>query len=196
MPKLLIDLDRTLFDTPRFVQTLWEWIGQAYEIDAEAARANQQIYFTYVEDMYSYDFFAHIAELDIDGADLTQRAREHFAGTTFLYDDAPDFLAMTADMDRAILTFGEKKYQDFKLMFCPELNGLDVYNTMRPKREFIRANYPDQSVALVDDKLLVGALPENTRFIHVDHGQAQPAVEYDQYVSVNSLSSIQKEWLQ
>lgn len=196
MPKLLVDLDRTLFDTPTFVQALWEWIGQTYQIDAQAARNDMRAHFSYVEDMYSYDFFAHIAEIGIDKADLIKRAREHFANTTFLYDDAPDFLTHTAEFDRAILTFGEQTHQQFKLMFCPELDDIPIHHTMRPKREYIEEHWPGEPVTLIDDKLLVGKLPETTRFIHVDHEQERPVIKHDGYISVNSLASIQKEWLQ
>lgn len=193
----MLDLDRTLFDTPQFVQTLWEWIGQTYELDdAQMAKESGKAYYTYVEDMYSYDFFAHIAELGINNADLIQRARQDFSDRTFIYEDVPDFLAMTAGLDRAILTFGEKTYQQFKLMLCPELNDFTIYSTMRPKREFIEAHLPDQQVILIDDKLLANDLPETTRFIHVDRQQEQPVLEHQEYVSVNSLSFIKKEWLQ
>jgi hypothetical protein len=173
---------------------LWEWIGQAYHLDdAQTAKESGKAYYTYVEDMYSYDFFGHIANLGISKSDLITRAHEHFAAVTFLYDDVLDFLAMTAERDRAILTFGEKTYQQFKLMLCPELHGITVHNTMRPKREYIQEHLQAQPVILIDDKLLVHELPKTTRFIHVDRKQVQPIIMHGTYIAVNSLASIKKE---
>lgn len=191
---LLIDLDRTLFDTTLFVQKLWDWIEQTYGVDAEASRYGMKQYFTYVGEMYNYDFFKHISELGIDGKDLTRRAQAELTGL-FVFDDAPEFLKATKDFDRAILTFGADNYQQFKVSLCPELSGLEVHKTQGYKHEYIETHWPNQPTLLIDDRLLEPALPSVTRFVLIDRTQQQPVIEQENYRSINSLLSFQKEWL-
>jgi beta-phosphoglucomutase-like phosphatase (HAD superfamily) len=192
--KLLIDLDRTLFDTTLFVQTLWDWIEQTYGISADASRYEMKQYFTYVGEMYNYDFFKHIADLGIDGNDLATRARAELTGS-FAFDDVVEFLRATKDLDRAILTFGADNYQQFKISLCSELSGIDVHMTQGFKHDYIETHWPDQSTLLIDDRLLEEALPSVTRFILIDRTQKQPVIEQGNYRSVNSLAQFDIEWL-
>lgn len=195
MRKLLLDLDRTLFDTTLFVQTLWDWIEQVYGVDAEASRYGMKQYFTYVGEMYNYDFFTHIRELGIDGAELTKRAQAELTGS-FVFDDVEEFLQTTKDLDRAILTFGADNYQQFKISLCPELSGLEVHMTQGFKHDYIKTHWPDASTLLIDDRLLEEGLPSVTQFVLIDRAQAEPTVDQGNYRSINSLSSFQEEWLQ
>ena len=195
MRKLLIDLDRTLFDTTLFVQTLWDWIEQTYGVNAESSRHGMKQYFTYVGEMYNYDFFKHIADLGIDGNDLTRRAQAELAGL-FIFDDVAEFLGTTRDLDRAILTFGADNYQQFKISLCPELKGLDVYMTQGFKHEYITEHWPDQPTLLIDDRLLEPALPSVTQFVLIDRAQTSHVVEHGNYRSINSLVAFHEKWLQ
>ena len=193
--KLLLDLDRTLFNTPLFIRTLWDWIEKTYGVDAATSRKNMKSYFRYVGDMYDYDFFRHIAELGINTDDVVRRALHDFKAEVFIYSDVAAFLKNTMDIDRAILTFGNDDYQQFKLSFCPELAGMSVHTTRSYKSEYIKKYWPSTPTILVDDKLLVGTLPNNTNFIHIDRVQTRPVIEHDTYVSVHSLADIKQEWL-
>jgi hypothetical protein len=193
--KLLLDLDRTLFDTPLFVQTLWGWIGKTYTIDAVASRENMKSYFSYVGDLYDYDFFSHVTELGIDTKDLVSRALHDLKGEDFIYNDVETFLENTANHDRAILTFGNDSYQRFKLSFCPVLKDIPVHTTQLHKSEYIQDSWSAQPVVLIDDKLLDGTLPDDTHFIQIDRSQGVAVVDHGTYKSVPLLTDIKKEWL-
>lgn len=195
MSKLLLDLDRTLFDTDLFIRTLWTWIGQAYGVDIQAARANQGTYYRYVGDMYDYDFFRHIQDLGIDKQDLITRVHQELKQSHFLYPDVAAFLELTHDLDRAILTFGNEPYQSFKLSFCPQLLELPVYMTLEQKPGYIQAHWPDIATTLIDDRLLAGSLPSTTTFIQLNREQELPMIEHDSYRAVNTLELVRKEWL-
>lgn len=195
MRKLLVDLDRTLFDTTRFVQTLWDWIEQTYGVNADAARYEMKQYFTYVGEMYNYDFFQHIHELGIDGEELVKRAQAELT-ESFVFGDVAEFLQSTAGLDRAILTFGANNYQQFKISLCPELSGIEVHMTQGFKHDYIKTHWPDQPTLLIDDRLLEDNLPTITRFILIDRAQARPVIDQGNYQSIDSLSSFRKEWLQ
>lgn len=195
MSKLLLDLDRTLFDTDLFVGTVWSWLGKTYGVDVQAASAGRSSYYHYVDDMYDYDFFRHITDLGIDKQDVIKYAR-HELKTSFIFPDVEPFLEFTSDLDRAILTFGNEPYQSFKLSFCPQLLDLSVNMTLEHKSAYIQAHWPGSPTVLIDDKLLAGTLPDTTRFIQLNREQDIPVIEHENYKIVNSLAHIRKEWLQ
>lgn len=194
-PKLLLDLDRTLFDTGLFIEILWPWIGSAYGIDIAQAKARSGDYVRYVGDMYDYDFFSHMAALGIDGQQLIGRAQTELGGTSFVFDDVQPFLDSIQTLEPAILTFGTESYQSFKLSLCPQIASLPVYSTLVHKNDYILEHWPDQPTVLVDDKFLAGSLPLTTTYIHLDRGQAVPVIEHDIYYSVRCLTDIRQEWL-
>jgi len=196
MSKLLIDLDRTLFDTASFVDSLWSWMAAEYGVDSEKERERgKQQFYNYVGDMYDYDFFAHIQDLGIDKDDLDKQVRQVLR-PSFEFPDVEEFLERTADADRAILTFGNEPYQSFKLSFCPQLLGLmPVYMTTQSKPGYIESHWPGEPTILIDDKQLAGTLPETTRFIHLDRMQEASIVEREGYLAVNSLAAISRERL-
>jgi len=193
--KLLLDLDRTLFNTGLFIEMLWPWIGSAYGIDVVEAKARSGDYVRYVGDMYDYDFFSHMTVLGIDAQQLMGRAQQELGKTSFVFDDVQLFLDSVQVFAPAILTFGNEPYQSFKLSFCPQLASLPVYSTLVHKNDYILEHWPNQPTVLVDDKFLAGSLPAATTFIHLDRSQAVPVIEHDIYCSVRSLTDIRQEWL-
>lgn len=192
--KLLLDLDRTLFDTMTFADTLWSWLEQAYDIDA-TERAHMREFFRYVGEMYDYDFFAHMQSLGMDRQDVTLRAQQELDRAAFVYPDVDAFMDQTAELDRAILTFGNEPYQSFKLSFCPQLLELPVHITSGLKSQYIRENWPDGNVVLIDDKLQTD-WPAIAKFIQLDRTQDAAIIEHDGYMTANSLTHVKKEWLQ
>lgn len=184
---LLLDFDRTLFDTARFVERLWNWLAKHYGIDAEHEKSRVAEFSHHVGDMYSYDFFGHVAALAIDGQSISRRAHQELADENFLYPDASAALVLSPQ----ILTFGNEPYQRFKLDFCPELADIKSTIIEEPKELFIARTLPDTPVVLVDDKLL-RTLPPNLRFVHLDRQQTSDIIDHDKYVSIKSLEHLRR----
>lgn len=189
---LLLDFDRTLFNTNKFYEAVWRVLAARYGVDPDVEITRAQDFYTYVDDFHDYDFFAHIDALRIGSkAEVSTVLKAELMGIDFLYPDAQDALRLKHRYELSILTFGNEPYQRFKLGFCPELQDVPTRITLMRKGDYIRGHNAGQEVTIVDDKQLVGTLPEHVRFIHLDRQQFEPVLHHDTHTSISSLSYLE-----
>lgn len=163
---LLVDFDRTLFDTGRFFVDVWQFAASLYDIDAEAERRRAGQFHTMYGDWYDYEFFDHVAAAAGEAFDreaFMAAARRALVGN-YLYDDVTAEIISLIDV---ILTFGNEPYQSFKLSLCPELAGIEPRITLRRKGEYIRDTFTGPTV-LIDDKMIGGEIRPPARFIRIE----------------------------
>lgn len=188
-PLLLVDFDRTLFDTGAFVEALWSAISELYGVNKahELTRAKQ--FYEYQGQWYDYDFYRHLStipEIPQNTSVFEAAIRTRLSGDDFLFPDASGLI----DAIDAIVTFGNEPYQRFKLSFCPQLHRVPTYIIQTGKGDFIRQRFGERPAVLVDDKRLETELPPSVQFIHLNRGQAQALVVHDAYASANSLDIV------
>ncbi len=181
MPKLLVlsDLDRTLFDTARFFDNIWEFASRTYGFDVEQERARAPEFFRYTGDLYDYRFFEHLrssAGAAYDEADFIAKAQAKLGGT-YLYDDITPEAIRLID---AIVTFGGEEYQSFKLSLCPEHDGIDRHIVLQSKGEYIHDTFDRPSV-LIDDKHLENEILPPATFIWIDRSTVAEGTLSDGY---------------
>ncbi|MBC7512055.1 hypothetical protein H7142_00125 [Candidatus Saccharibacteria bacterium] len=165
-PLLLIDLDRTLFDTDKFIVAIWDFAEVYYGISADKERARASNYYDHYGDMYDYKFFDHLQAVAGSGysrSEFIAAAAAKLSGN-FLYDDAT---IEVIDLIDAIVTFGNRDYQTFKLLLCPQLASIERHFLLEPKGQYIRRIFA-QPTLLVDDKHLDGEIHEPCVFVRID----------------------------
>ncbi len=163
-----LDLDRTLFDTELFANTLAELSAQLIGISPVIFK-DEMIHYKVGQDdgLQYYDYFGHMAShtMQIHGTIRTQLVDAlRKANDSYVYEDAVLFLEKlhSQHVQSFILSYGEERYQRLKYEVSPELHSLEVYVTLQDKAEWLATNYalPNTGV-LVDDKDAYGTLPSN-----------------------------------
>lgn len=186
---MLVDFDRTLFDTERFVGVLWKTLGAHYGVDGmkELSRV-QDFYYERGTVPLGYDFFSHLAAIkSIKDSETTVEAilRNSLRSEDFLFEDAR---SLYDDIDE-IVTLGDRKYQTFKLSICPDLVGIRTHIIQESKAGFIKRQYLRPTL-LVDDKHHEHELPESCNFILINREQQDEIVNHGNYHSVRSLKYV------
>ncbi len=167
-----MDLDRTLFDTDKFVKVIWDFAERYYGIDAAAERGKAPDYFTYHNEMYDYRFFDHLR-----AATGKKYNKEQFVSAAktglpggYLYGDVT---TAVIDLIDAIITFGNQEYQMLKLALCPGLKNIDSHYLLEPKGPYIARTFKQPSI-LIDDKRLEGEILAPCTFVRIDRSGARP----------------------
>lgn len=191
---LLVDFDRTLFDTDQFSQAWWQWLAKTYKVDAARELGRFEDFYTYVGEWRNYDFFAHIGDLSLPQPvdEVLAAGRHALRGRDFRYADSSVVDRLHAPRDVELVTFGNAPYQQYKLSFCPMYDeGWVKHIIEEEKGDFIARTYGGRPTILVDDKMLAGSLPVTSEFIHLDRAQDRPVVIHDTYRSINSLNELE-----
>lgn len=189
---VFVDLDRTVFDTPKFFEAVWDAVGSICGVDTSAPRARASAYYTYNGDLYNYEFFAHLQAENIR-CTAQQLVAELRGPGRFIYDDvvpAWPFLATLAEPQ--ILTYGGTDYQQLKIACCPELDRVGVVTVLEPKAAYFSREMPGRQVLLLDDKDLAGELPSSVRFIQVRRGDDAGITRGHGQVAINSFAHIKE----
>ena len=185
-PLLLMDFDRTLFDTDAFFDALWRLVADEYGgIDADHEKARKGSFLTYVGDLYDYAFHRHAADVlgdRYEEAALDALVKQRLSGK-FLFDDATPEVIGTIDR---IVTFGNEPYQRLKLSLCPEIEGIRTHIVHVPKGGFI-AELFDVPTILVDDKPIQSEINPPARFIWLDRSATADVGSDDGFVAISSL---------
>lgn len=168
MPKVLVlsDLDRTLFDTGKFFDEIWEFAADMYGINADFERSRASEFYKMYGTSYDYHFFDHIRYAvgdEYDQKKFTEAAAHRLSGR-YLYPDVTDTVIESLD---AILTFGGSEYQLFKILLCPTITHLKTHITLLPKGTYIANTFAKPSV-LIDDKPIGSEIVPPAQFILMD----------------------------
>ncbi len=191
-PILLVDFDRTLFDTDRFTTACWQAITKKYKVDGQAELANVASHYTEISGLKYYNFQSHIAAvLSVPPWKVTEAIRPALKTQNFVYDDAKLLFRWQRKYPVRILTFGATWHQQYKLSFAPQFKDIPVDITLQPKGKFIAEKFKGSTGWLIDDKYN-GGLPDGFTEIHLVRTAQTPIEKNDGKITVNSLKSVQE----
>ncbi|HSE61048.1 MAG TPA: hypothetical protein VLA88_01995 [Candidatus Saccharimonadales bacterium] len=152
---VFVDFDRTLFNTELFQRLCWQEIGNAYNVDVEAAHAQMPAWYHQVGDLHYYSLDEQLAAMFTQDTpdEIMATIRPKLASMAFSYPDAKEVFAwQKAGYEVHIVTFGEEWFQNTKRSFVPELAELPFHITLEQKGSFIASNFPDATGFMIDDK--------------------------------------------
>lgn len=194
---LVVDLDRTLFDTNRFTHDVAETLEAAFHINARHFIHDiPNHYLQTGANLRTYDLFAHTAHLALD-AD----AVEHCLLSTlparatppsgYMYPDAPGFIsflqAAPEVQNLSILTYGDTRTQRIKFTLSQAVLGaIPSVITQSPKDVYLRTQHESGRGIIIDDKHIEN-LPPNFTHIFIDRETAAAN-------AYHSLSDVQSAW--
>lgn len=185
--KLYIDFDRTLFDTARFVVDRDRVLRQKFGI--EIKQSDTKKFYRYVDDLYLYDFYEHMANygLSMDDIDAKLKPELKKIRQTYIYSDAKKIIN---DFDFSVLTFGQQKYQELKFELTPELGSKEKIVVLEHKDEYLTRERGAERVALVDDKLEAARQHPLVDFIHLERSASMPLWQDETGLHINSLTQL------
>lgn len=190
--KVFIDLDRTIFDTAKFFNELWDTVGELSGTDIAQPKARADKFRVYQGDLFNYEFFRHLeAEgLVVSEQSLVEKLRQP---GRFVYKDVvPAWPYLATMAEPQILTYGGTDYQHLKIACCPELDNVTVVNVLETKADYFKRELPGVPALLIDDKDLAGELPVSVTFVQVRRNDDAEVTRHHGYVAVNSFSYLEE----
>ncbi|GAC1369806.1 MAG: hypothetical protein NVSMB39_2030 [Candidatus Saccharimonadales bacterium] len=208
---VILDFDRTIFNTARYYQDFLDMVGEAYGADFTASLDAAQQAEKY------FDPFAHCLSQGVDYETVkTQLLAYHdrkYEGaadmSSYLFADAVELIqALQADpnITVGIITTGTSQSQEFKLSQCPELNDIprEIISENKGRRvrrdleEFNSVHFDGAAYArfaLVDDRedVLAQIDPHpNHKLFHIVRpgSKYQPTGNRSDIVKISSLTEI------
>jgi hypothetical protein len=176
-PLILLDLDRTIFDTAQYVAEMPSLLmGYTQKTASEISE--------YIPSMLSgerdklhradYDDFVHFLGMNFD--EFSDAITGEAVMNHYLYDDAKYLVSWLKhnNLDFEILTFGDPKVQQIKLSITPFLTGINASVIDTLKNAYIKNTLGNAiSGVLIDDKP-DQQLPQGWTEIHIDRKAEQP----------------------
>lgn len=164
---LLVDFDRTLFDTDRFTHACWQAIEQLFGTSAKKALKEVERFYVVDGDYQYYDFKAHIASMvGVPAEKVLEDIRTILEKQNFVYDDTDCVAGWTKAYEVSILTYGQTWHQLYKLSFAPQFKGIPVLVVLEPKGQYIARKFKGKRGWLVDDRYN-GGIPDGFIEIHL-----------------------------
>ena len=164
---VVIDLDKTLFPTWKFIDDLARELETGFGINEEWFRRHVHVAHTPgVDGLRYYDFFAQLEALGFNGDEVEAHVLKYMRGKDYVYEDVPAFLSFLRQDVRPdsviLLTYGEQRFQKLKFDCAPSLKDLSFVATLKPKRDYFNTYLKGRRGIVIDDKLIIG-LPSNFR---------------------------------
>lgn len=165
MPKVYLDVDRTLFDTNKFDALRWQFLEGKYGVSAEKERARQREFYVELGGAETYDLAAHMACLGIDADEVRDALRRsELADGRLEYTGVGKLVEWLGQHGSvALLTFGFEADQELKLALCPSLRDVETIITLETKNKFFMQN--SEPAVLLDDKPIGESLPPHVTFV-------------------------------
>jgi hypothetical protein len=190
-PLVIIDLDRTLFETDRFFDDFCRCLEEHFHVDVGKIQAEYRDFYEHGEnDLRHYDFFRHLATIGLKASDneVEERLIEALSSNGYLYDDAEPFLDFLKphNLEVLILTYGEERFQRLKYRCVPALGGYAFTSTLRPKPEYIANNFVGRVGVIVDDQSIPD-VPEGFQSVWLQRGHRGEDV-------YSSLDDVRSHW--
>jgi hypothetical protein len=208
---LFIDVDRTIFDTDRFVVVLWEAIGKTYGIDSQAELNKLQSYYVYLSSeeksqaraglkpLSHYDFRSHVESV-VKGHladDVVANIQAILAKHNFVYPDTRAILQLVNKNPSLVLKFLTLEQEWYQLVkrkqiinSLPQLNNFAWHVVQEPKGEYIARVFPGTKGWLVDDK--AQQLPKGYKLLWLQRKEARPILLTDGKITINSLNVVEE----
>jgi FMN phosphatase YigB (HAD superfamily) len=176
-PLILLDLDRTLFNTARYVEDLPSLIsGYTQKTVAEITDYIPTMLTGERDKLHRADYDDFVDFLGISFNEFDEAIREEAVFDHYIYDDARHLIDWLKENNREfqILTFGDPKVQEIKLKISPFLNGIGYTIIESLKNQYIESQLAGRYGCLIDDKP-DQALPTGWTEIHIDRKAPDPA---------------------
>ena len=176
-----LDLDRTLFRTGVFDEQRWKllakWYPDIISLDIESTRQSE--FYVHRQELYFYDFSAHMNSLNIDTSEIYERLRtSELADGRLEYDGVRklvEWLRMRGNV--RVLTFGSEDYQSLKVALCPSLYDVEIVITGDEKGMYFRSlDTSTKNVWMIDDKPIRN-LPRNIQFVQANMDGELPTTQ-------------------
>jgi phosphoglycolate phosphatase-like HAD superfamily hydrolase len=188
---LLLDLDRTLFDTARFMPAMWQAIAAQYSLNYEHQMALVPHFYRAMGDYRYYDLKVHLQDLGMDAEEVIDKVTPVLQKQDFIFPDVSELKEWQKrpDYEIRVLTFGPEWVQSFKLRFAPEIAQLPLDMILEPKNEFIARTYPRQGGLLVDDKRNP-QLPPSFKEVWLNRDHTMQNAQESGMICINSLNQV------
>lgn len=190
---LFLDLDRTLFDTARFMPVLWHALAKRYGLDYDHCMALVPQFYRALGDYRYYDLKIHLQEgLGIDPDEAIEAVTPELASYDFMFPDAAELLEwQKTHYEIRVLTFGPEWVQRFKLRFAPDIAHLPCDMILEPKSDFIAREYAGRRGLLVDDRRNPH-LPPGFTEVWLDRERTMQNGQESGIVCINSLTQVKE----
>jgi hypothetical protein len=156
----ILDLDRTLFDTRRFLADMLATLKRTHGADPQAVKGEMAEFSDH--ETGGYDPHRHHEKLlGLAPSELDRLIGRELGATDYMYPDAKTWLAAKlADKnnDFVVLTVGRSRYQKLKLAHAPLAAGLPLDVIPAGKGTVIRDKYLHRDydqIMLIDDSAAV-----------------------------------------
>lgn len=190
--RVYLDLDRTLFDTDLFSDTLFTAVENIYGISAGQFHKDMPNYFIHHGALRYYDFFAHVTALGLDPQEVQEHAHRFLRAGDFMFADAHLLLKTLKDLpvEISIVSFGPSNYQDFKVSFLPDLHRIPLVTILENKAAYLAAQ--DALPTLLVDDRVVAPLPSwCTQYIIDRESAAEKTKESPRLWRINTLRAVE-----
>lgn len=162
---LVLDFDRTLFDTDTYYAAVLDLLAANFGIDRGRVLQDFKTHQHTQDGMQHYDFFGHVVALGLDPDVVEAAVISEFAGK-FVYADVPQVLQMLPDtLEAVVLTYGDPRHQHMKYRLS-RLN-LPLNIASGQKGPWLQNRYGDKRGLMVDDRV-VADLPPKFSFVQID----------------------------
>lgn len=186
---VVLDFDRTLFDTGGYYEALKVWLSERYGISKQVLTDDYDAYHIKGESgLHHYDFFGQLESLGLAADEVEAAARRELCSDKYLLPDAPAFLKFLEDqpVEVLILTYGEERFQRLKHGCVPSLSGFRLVAVLDDKSNYIAAELSGRQGIIIDDQK-VEDLPAGFRHVWLQRDGAEPG-------SYTSLEAVQADW--
>lgn len=191
---LLLDLDRTIFDTATFMRVLWTALAAEYNADYDREMARVPSFYRAVGDYRYYDLQLHIQEGLGENADEAMRAVSPIlTQQDFAFADLSELGTWLAhpDYEVRVLTFGPEWVQRWKLVFMPMVKDVPIDITLEPKEAYIAREFAGRTGFLVDDRL-THSLPDGFTEMYITRESTIQNSQEDGIIYINSLTQVRE----
>jgi hypothetical protein len=171
--KVYLDLDRTLFDTDKYITHCATMLINHLGVDSiEFLSETKKFSLIFDEKTYHYLMFRHCRNYGLNPIIAREFLLDTITPQMFMYADAIEFVENFPDRSKLeIVTFGVEEEQGFKIETCPVLGSLVRHVSLRPKAEVLARISAGQKCVIIDDKLIPD-LPEGISQIHITRAGA------------------------
>jgi hypothetical protein len=170
-PLLLIDLDRTIFDTNSFFEFVIEAFTSEFAVSKQEVDKHLHLLAVGATNHLRHTDFAQLlTELHINSERFYAYIAQATSPNQFILADAVPFLEWAHRQDEfelGILSFGQPEIQTLKIEISPLVSSLHRMIIMTRKNDYIVDAFADRQGILVDDKPDQN-LPVGWVEIHID----------------------------
>lgn len=170
-PLLLIDLDRTVFDSDAFFEFVIATFTGEFSVPQQEIDKHLHLLAVGTANQLRYTDFAQLLKnLKIDSEVFYAHIAQSVTPNQFILADAVPFLEWAHNQNEfelGILSFGQPEFQTIKIEISPLVSSLSRMIIMTRKNDYIFETFAERQGILLDDKPDQN-LPAGWTEIHID----------------------------